>query len=193
MRNNTQPEEYLSAAASVYYQHTWREIAGWLQKAHKQGRTLATFKKVTFAFTEEQLEMARRRGVTTDGNTRSTPSRTTDNSRGNVRWLNVSLSDDDAAFLTESDATLDQLAAMACTLVVRGYSLTVKPMDGGNSVMACIIGQSSTHPDAIVGLSGFSDNVRDALLVLCYKFEDKLGGELPLPDGDATTQGRRFR
>jgi hypothetical protein len=66
-------------------------------------------------------------------------------------------------------------------------------MDGGDSVMACIIGKSSEDQSISVGLSGFATNVRDALLVLCYKFEDKLGGQLPMPDGSASVERARFR
>lgn len=183
----------MSAAVTRHYLSIWREHTEWLEKhTHPSGK-YKHFSKVTFELTEEQLIMARTRGVKTDGNTRGQTQPIAGRSNAPVRWLNVNLTDDDAAFLAESDATLDQLAAMACSMVVRGYSLTIKPMDGGGSVMACIVGQSSTHPDVNVGLSGFSDNVRDALLVLCYKFEDKLARQLPLPDGDATNSRPRFR
>jgi hypothetical protein len=187
------PEEYLSAVASRYYHYTFREIEGWVEKNNKPAGRRATFKYATFELTEDQLIMARARGSKTNGNN-------TQQVRGNansgytpVKWINVRLSDDDTAFLAESTANISELAAMACDLVVDGYSLVVKPMDGGDSIMACITGQSSTHPGVACGVSGFSDTVRDALLVVLYKFIDKLGRQLPLPDGEPVVSRSKFR
>lgn len=183
----------MSAEVSRYYLHTYREIETWLSRTVTSTGRPKPFKKVTFSFTEEQLAMARSRGVKTNGNP-SRENQPVNNRSGNtVRWLNVRLDSDDETFLAESVTGFSELAAMACEYVAHGYSLTIKPMDGGDSVMACLIGKSSTHPDVTVGVSGFASNVRDALLVLCYKFEDKLAGQLPLPDGEANPSRSRFR
>jgi len=183
----------MSAAVSRYYLHTYREIENWLSKTVYPSGRPKPFKKVTFSFTEEQLQMATKRGVKTNAKPVSQNQPANNFSRNAIKWINVRIDSDDAAFLAESTAGFSELAAMACEYVARGYSLTVKPMDGGDSVMACLTGQSSTHPDVTCGVSGFASNVRDALLVLCYKFEDKLAGQLPLPDGEVDTQRARFR
>lgn len=193
MNEHMFPEEYLSPAVSAHYFYTYREIETWLERTTYPSGKQRPFKKITFELTEEQLIVARSRGVKTNDRPSNKNQSANSSGRGNVRWINVSLSDDDAAFLTETSTGFSELAAMACEYVARGYSLTIKPMDGGDSVMACIVGSASGNPDVSVGLSGFAANVRDALLVLCYKFEDKLGGELPLPDEPTSTGRPRFR
>jgi len=187
------PEEYMQPAVVRYYLYTYYEILAWLEKNGSWGKPQRHFRKAFFMFTEEQLAMARKKGVNTDGNTGSKTSGNASAGRQSVAWINVSLSDEDADFLAEATTGYGELAAMACEYVSSGYSLSIKPMDGGDSVMACIIGQSSDDPNVTVGLSGFASNVRDALLTLCYKFEDKLGGQLPLPDGGGNNNRPRFR
>lgn len=193
MNRHKYPEEYLSPAVSKYYLNIMREVESWLEKNTRPSGRYKHFKKVTFSLTMEQLSMARKRGVSTRGNTNNKVGGASGSSGGAVKWCNVRLDDTDAAYLAENPAGLPELAAMACELVTLGYSLTIKPLDGGESVMACIIGACSTHPDITAGVSGFSDNPRDALLTVLYKFDSKLGGELPLPDVDVSTVRPKFR
>ncbi len=96
---------------------------------------------------------------------------------GTVQWINIRLSPEDVLELERSEATLEYLGARFVELAVSGLNISLKPVDGGRSFCATLIRPPHEGSSGSVGLSGFGGNVRDALLVLVYKFDVICGGE----------------
>jgi hypothetical protein len=110
--------------------------------------------------------------------------------RDPIRWVNISLSDDDSLRLSETDFTLDNLASDFVALTLSGWDISLKrqPKDGSYSATGI-----TDDPHAVgggVGISGWSDNPVDALVGLLYKINYKLENGIPEP---AERASRRFR
>lgn len=109
------------------------------------------------------------------------------------QWVNVPLTDEDNNWLIGSTITLEQCAASLIGLVTDGYDVSVKYQAVRKQYVASIYRPSSDDSSNGVGVSGFSTDVRDAILVVMYKFDNKLGGELPVgSNAGASNQQRRF-
>lgn len=92
------------------------------------------------------------------------------------KWINIPLQDEDAFHLDGSDLTLEFLAGSIASLANDGYGVTIKPTDNGETVCCTIYRPNFPRRGVTIGISGFAGNVRDALLVTMYKFDEKLGG-----------------
>jgi len=114
-------------------------------------------------------------------------------SRPNVQWVNVNIVDTDSEILANEPYDVSDITAMVCEFIAAGWSFAVKPMDGGDSIMAYIIGQPIGGEGRYVGVSAFASNAFDAMCCLCFKIQHKCSGQLPLPTGDAEHTTRRFR
>jgi hypothetical protein len=97
-------------------------------------------------------------------------------SDGQIVWCNVKLSDDDIAYLTELGTTFDELGAKLLAVADNGQNFSVKRLTGEQSIMCAITGVCTDNSGRLMGVSAFSDNVRDATLACLYKFEHLLGG-----------------
>lgn len=133
--------------------------------------------------------------------TRRQPSKPADNQhipRGNrtettIIWCNVSLGDDDVAYLEQQTTTYEELGALLLAVADEGYGFSVKALDKGDTIMCAIMGNADNNPEVSMGVSAFSPTVRDAVLACLYKFKQSLGGVFT--DGLGNTSGtkRRFR
>lgn len=112
---------------------------------------------------------------------------------GGCKWVNVKLSDEDVLTLERSDATMEYLAGCLLGLADNGFNVSVKVVDEGDSIMACIIRPSDKPDVPDIGISSFASNVRDAVLGLLYKFENILGGILEPSLVADTRTSARFR
>lgn len=112
---------------------------------------------------------------------------------GTVQWCNIRLAPEDVLDLERSEATLEYLGARFVELAVSGANISLKPADGGQSFCATLICPPHEGSSGSVGLSGFGGNVRDALLVLVYKFDVICGGEIDTLSNFVTPVHNRFR
>jgi len=112
---------------------------------------------------------------------------------GGWRWINIRLTDEDIAVLSNADDTLEYLAASVLALAMEGVNITVKSMDGGETICCTLNRPDSDNRGGVSGISSFSGTVRDALLVSLYKYERLLGGEWDNIAHFAETMGSRPR
>jgi hypothetical protein len=112
-------------------------------------------------------------------------------STGNISWINVVLTEDDIAEL--SDATPEPTNVMLGILAIanKGYSVSLKHNPDKVQFSASLFGIHPIDGVGLVGLSAFADDPLDALFVLCYKYHVRLGGEIPTPNKETGTT-RRF-
>ena len=110
--------------------------------------------------------------------------------RDPIRWVNISLSDDDSSHLAEANFTVDGLAADFVALTLSGWDVSLKRQPKDGSYSATAIGDDPFTPSGGVGISGWSDNPIDALAGLLYKINYKLEEGIPAPSERAS---RRFR
>lgn len=110
------------------------------------------------------------------------------------RWINITLTDQDLDILGQETASLEQLSLAFVQLGVRGLGLAIK-YDRSRATFVCsIYGSDSTNNMQPCGVSGQSSDLRDALLVSLFRFNNRLQGSF---DGstaeDNTIQPRRFQ
>jgi hypothetical protein len=110
-----------------------------------------------------------------------------------ISWLNIPLSDDDITTLEQSPATYETVAASLLSLADDGFDFSIKPVDGGKSIMAAVYGYADGDTTRKMGVSAFAENSRDASLACLYKFEELLGGSFPSGHVDTARPKSRFR
>jgi hypothetical protein len=113
----------------------------------------------------------------------------------NIQWLNLELDDEESDYLDKSETTLDYLAASFVSLGESGLNVSIRRVGDGESFCASIIRPSIQSGRSTIGLSGFGSTVRDALLVVMYKFSERCGGDADNFDNQlsATVKRKRFR
>jgi hypothetical protein len=116
-----------------------------------------------------------------------------DGGEKSINWLNLSLGDDDIAALEQSTATYEVVAASLLSLADDGFDFSIKPVDGGKSIMAAVYGFPPDNTIRKMGVSAFAENSRDASLACLYKFENLLGGAFPSGHIDNQRPKSRFR
>jgi len=111
-----------------------------------------------------------------------------------IEWLDGLLAAEDLSVLGSDEATLEHLACRLISLVADGYGVAVK-YNSEREQYNCTIyrppyGDERRH----LGLSGFSPDLRDALLVTVYRFDVIFGGRINDSSVDDTRvkQKRRF-
>lgn len=114
---------------------------------------------------------------------------------GNVewKWCNIRLSDEDVEFLSQSDSTLEYLAACAVALADDGIGFKIEPTDGGKSIRATLYRPDTRNGNVIIGVSSYSGTVRDALLACLYKLDTYLGGDFSTVPEQTDPEGARPR
>jgi hypothetical protein len=142
---------------------------------------------------EMRIPMTRKKGVTNVSNGTSAGRAGTRSSTGSFEFINVKLSDEDAIFLDEQDATLPELAARLLSLADDGYGVGVKNLDLGQSICCTLTHPAGDDPTCTLAVSSFGGNVRDAVLSLLFKFDHKLAGEFPDRANAAIAAKPRFR
>lgn len=110
------------------------------------------------------------------------------------KWVNIPLTSEDIDLLEQETADLQQLALAFIQLGVRGFGLSVKYDSGRKSYACSIYGPDSLNNMQPCGISGTATDLRDALLVSVFRFNNCLQGSF---DGcaapDAVVQPSRFR
>lgn len=141
------------------------------------------------------IYMPRKKGSTnaTERNSRFNSSGTVE--RNELKWLNIKLEPDDIVALEQSDATFEYLAASVVGLGNDGIGISIKTLDQGETHCVTLIGSDGTSDSLSFGISSFAGNLRDALLVALYKFDEKLGGDFTNAAHFVSNQkqGSRFR
>lgn len=109
------------------------------------------------------------------------------------KWVNIKLSDEDIATLGQSDATLEYVAVSLVALAGDGLGFSVKPTDEGKSICCTIYRPDFPLAGRTLGVSSFSDNVRDAILACIYKLDTYGGGDFSGFDVEDRVSGARPR
>ena len=104
-------------------------------------------------------------------------------------WINIQLTDDDAAAIIEQSIPDNELAADLLALSLSGIAVGVKPAPSGDGWMAYLTGIAVDDDTATVGIAGYASTPYDAIAALLYKFHVKLDGQLLKPEPRAS---RRF-
>ncbi len=111
-----------------------------------------------------------------------------------LKWINITLTDQDIALLEGETADLEQLAFAYISLGMHGLGLSVKYDSARKSYNVSIYGSDMANNMQPCGVSGSASNLRDALLVSLFRFNTCLQGSF---DGqsskDSTVQSTRFR
>jgi hypothetical protein len=113
---------------------------------------------------------------------------------GTNQWLSIPLSDEDVTSLADAKDKLEHLSAGLLSLVSDTVCVSIKFQSERNQYCVSIYRPGRGSGGSVVGLSGFSTDLRDAVLVALYKFHVKLGGQLPerLSDTAYDKPVRRF-
>jgi hypothetical protein len=110
------------------------------------------------------------------------------------RWINLPLTSEDINLLEQEEASLEQLAYAYIQLGVRGFGLSIKFDNTREQYICSIYGSDFSNNNQPCGISGAATQLRDALLVSLYRFNNRLQGSF---DGksntDTTVQSTRFR
>jgi hypothetical protein len=107
--------------------------------------------------------------------TKSAP-RVRDDSR-EVSWVNVSLSDDDVNWIDENLPGEVEVAMALLSLAKVSVNLYVRFMPDSEAFTAGMIGENPNSPGSLLGLSGWSSDVYDAVRALAGKWYSTLGGQ----------------
>lgn len=115
--------------------------------------------------------------------------------RNEWKWVNLKLSDEDIDTLAKSDATLEYLACCGVALANDGIGFKVEPTDEGKSIRCTIYRPNFNGRGDIIGISSYSDNVRDAILAGLYKLDNYMGGDFSTysPEDAIESATPRFR
>ncbi len=92
------------------------------------------------------------------------------------KWVNVPLTAEDIGILERETANLEQLALAYLNVGVLGFGLSCKYDFSRKSFVCCIYRPNMGNDVQPCGVSGAAADLRDALLVLLYKFNNCLGG-----------------
>lgn len=110
------------------------------------------------------------------------------------QWVNVALADQDFDILERETANIEQLALAYLNLGVQRLGLAVKFDNARKSYTVSVYGSDSRNNMQPCGVSGSAPDLRDALLVLLYKFNNRLQGSFDGSTSQNTAvQSRRFR
>jgi len=116
------------------------------------------------------------------------------NKPSTFQWINVTLTDQDLDILEREKADLEQLALAFISLGVQQLGLSVKYDRVGESYSVSIYGSDMANDGKPCGISGASSELRDALLVALYRFNNCLQGSFDgRTNSNPTIQSRRFR
>lgn len=110
------------------------------------------------------------------------------------QWINIALTSEDLDILEGEEADLEQLAFAFISLGMRGLGLSVKFDNAGKSYSVSIYGRDSRNNNKPCGISGAAADLRDAILVSLFRFNNRLQGSF---DGctteDSIIQPKRFK
>lgn len=110
------------------------------------------------------------------------------------QWINVPLTDQDLDILEREKASLEQLALAYISLGVQRLGLAVKYDSARKSYTVSIYGCDIRNDNKPCGISGAAADLRDALLVSLYRFNNCLQGSFDgQTNSDTAIQPRRFR
>lgn len=119
---------------------------------------------------------------------------TGNNKSAAFQWINVSLTAEDVDTLSKEQADLEQLSLAYIAVGGLGFGLSVKYDSAGKSYTVCIYGPDMANDGRPCGVSGRSSDLRDAILVCLFKFNNRLQGSFDgVSNQDATVQSRRFQ
>jgi len=109
------------------------------------------------------------------------------------QWINIALTSEDFDTLEREEASIEQLALAFVQLGVRGLGLAVKFNSARKSFIVSIYGSDSLNNNQPCGISGTAPDLRDALLVSLYRFNNRLQSSFDGQSGkDTVVQSRRF-
>lgn len=110
-----------------------------------------------------------------------------------IHWCNIPLTPEDLDLLAKETADLEQLALAFVTVGSVGFGLSVKFDSTGKSFNCSIYGPDLSNDGRPCGVSGRSPDLRDALLVLLFRFNSRLQGSFDgQSNSDTAIQPRRF-
>lgn len=110
------------------------------------------------------------------------------------QWINIPLTPEDLAVLSTETAGLEQLSLAYISLGAVGLGLSVKFDFTRKSYTVCIYGPDNAANMRPCGISGQSPDLRDALLVCLYKFNNRLQGSFDGSTGETNSiQSGRFK
>lgn len=110
------------------------------------------------------------------------------------QWINVPLTPEDVSILEREEASLEQLALAYLSVGMRGFGLSCKYDFARKSYTVCIYRPNDGTDVQPCGVSGAASDLRDALLVLLFKFNSGLGGSFDNAAVESNAiQSRRFR
>lgn len=110
------------------------------------------------------------------------------------RWINIPLTSEDISTLERETVDLEQLAFGFIQLGMFGLGLSVKYDSARKSYNVSIYRPSDATHLQPCGISGSAPDLRDALLVSLYRFNNCLEGSFDnAPDQDVALQSGRFR
>ena len=109
-------------------------------------------------------------------------------------WANITLTAEDVDTLSGEKANLEQLALAYISVGAIGLGLSVKYDFVGKSYTVCIYGRDSGNDMRPCGVSGQSSDLRDAILVCLFKFNNRLQGSFDgVSSHDNSIQSTRFK
>lgn len=186
----TYPEDRLPGwampGAALAYWIVYYQLGYWLEKSANQRFSFNTI-NLKANYREFESVMAKSKAPNGKAHTQGDE---TVAKRDPVRWINISLTDDDGARLAEISPTIDELSAHFVSLALDGWDISLKRQSKDGSFSATAITDDPHTSGGGVGLSGWSDNPVDALASLLFKIEYKLTEGIPLP---SQRPSRRFR
>jgi hypothetical protein len=92
------------------------------------------------------------------------------------QWVNITLTPEDVGILESEKASLEQLALAFISVGMLGFGLSCKYDFARKSFVCCIYRPYDGNDVQPCGVSGSATDLRDALLVLLYKFNNRMGG-----------------
>jgi len=111
-----------------------------------------------------------------------------------IRWFNYALTTEDINRLEQETASLEQLAYAFIELGERGLGLSVKYDTARKSYSVSIYGPDTLNDMRPCGVSGQSSELRDAILVSLFKFNNCLQSSFDgFANSDTTVQSGRFK
>lgn len=140
-----------------------------------------------FALMEETMNGRKSKSV-------GTKPQNSDGQSAAIRWVNHTLTSEDIDQLEQETASLEQLSYALIELGERGLGISVKYDLARKSFSVSIYGSDTTNNMRPCGVSGQSSELRDAILVSLFKFNNCLQGSFDgCADPDTVVQPIRFR
>lgn len=190
-----EPVDYMSVETLVEFAAVRREMLGGIRRVQNAANITGVFYSTNallrsdFVMNARSKANGKRNGSNSGSGVRSTSSPAS----GGITWCNVYLTDEDALALDQLDLKLEDLIPRLFNLCVRGFNVSIKPLDSGKSFSCSIYRPAGDDNGSGRGLSGFGETVGDAVISALYKFEYKLEGEFPSDDGANKVVHKRFR